>query len=71
MIDAAWWGEAPALVFAAELDLLVPAEAVRSLGKAIVANCITLQNTGHGIPLNPVWIEAAVAIDERLTATQQ
>jgi pimeloyl-ACP methyl ester carboxylesterase len=61
----------PALVFAAELDLLVPAQAVLSLGKDIDADCITLANTGHGIPLNPVWNDAAVAIDEWLVANRQ
>jgi hypothetical protein len=54
------------LVFAVRSDVLVPADAVRALGRAISADCITLQQSGHGIPLIP--IRAGGYLDDRRVA---
>lgn len=53
---------APALVFAAGNDLLRP-ESVHALARAIGATFVTLENAGHGIPLNPVWSDVTAQID--------
>ncbi|WP_081665412.1 alpha/beta fold hydrolase [Mycobacterium sp. UM_CSW] len=56
----------PALVFAAENDVLVPPQAVNALAKAIEADFVELRNTGHGVPLNPVWAQVTTQINEWL-----
>lgn len=61
---------APALTFGAESDVLVPSHAVAALAASINADFIGLQNTGHGIPLNPVWADVALRIHEWLITTE-
>jgi pimeloyl-ACP methyl ester carboxylesterase len=45
----------PALVVAAEKDMLVPAPLVIALGKALGARVLELPGVGHGVELNPGW----------------
>lgn len=58
--------DAPALVFGASADRLIPAE-VELLAKSINATFILLDGEGHGIPLNPVWAQVAAQISEWLS----
>src|SRR6476469_11235114 len=57
---------APALVFGADRDLLVPEELVRSLASSLGARYRRLPDQGHGVPLNPVWESVAAEIDDWL-----
>jgi pimeloyl-ACP methyl ester carboxylesterase len=61
--------DAPALIFGVRADPLVPFNGVHALADAIGATLITLANTGHGIPLNPVWANVTAQIDPWLRAT--
>jgi pimeloyl-ACP methyl ester carboxylesterase len=61
--------DAPALIFAARADPLVPLQGIRALAEAIGATIVTLENTGHGIPLNPVWANVTAQIDPWLRTT--
>ena len=61
--------DAPALIFAVRADPLVPLEGIHALAEAIGATIVTLENTGHGIPLNPVWANVTAQIDPWLRAT--
>lgn len=61
--------DAPSLIFAAEADRLVPLTGIHALAEAIGATVVTLENTGHGIPLNPVWANVAAQLDRWLLAT--
>ena len=65
--------DAPALIFAVRADPLVPLEGTHALAEAIGATIVTLENTGHGIPLNPVWANVTAQIDRwlRTTTTQK
>jgi pimeloyl-ACP methyl ester carboxylesterase len=65
--------DAPALIFAVRADPLVPLKGIHALAEAIGATIVTLENTGHGIPLNPVWANVTAQIDPwlRATTTQQ
>ena len=58
---------APALVFGADRDRLVPEELVRSLASSLGARYTRLPDQGHGVPLNPVWESVAAEIDDWLT----
>jgi pimeloyl-ACP methyl ester carboxylesterase len=60
---------APALIFAVRADPLVPLKGIHALADAIGATIVTLENTGHGIPLNPVWANVTAQIDPWLRAT--
>jgi pimeloyl-ACP methyl ester carboxylesterase len=46
--------EIPVLAFGAELDLLVPSNAVRSFAESIGADYVHMSGTGHGLTLDPV-----------------
>ena len=61
--------DAPALIFAVRADPLVPLKGIHALAEAIGATIVTLENTGHGIPLNPVWANVTAQIDPWLRAT--
>ena len=61
--------DAPALIFAVRSDPLVPLKGIHALAEAIGATIVTLENTGHGIPLNPVWANVTAQIDPWLRAT--
>ena len=61
--------DAPALIFAARTDPLVPIKGTYALAEAIGATIVTLENTGHGIPLNPVWANVTAQIDPWLRTT--
>jgi hypothetical protein len=64
--------DAPALIFAVRADPLVPLKGTHALAEAIGAPIVTLENTGHGIPLNPVWANVTAQIDPWLrTMTAQ
>jgi pimeloyl-ACP methyl ester carboxylesterase len=52
----------PTLIFCGDVDLLVPPDAVRTLAHSLAADFVLLQATGHGIPLNPVWVDVAAKI---------
>ena len=52
----------PTLVIGAEDDLLVPPHAVRALANSVAADYVELSATGHGIPLNPVWVDATATM---------
>ncbi len=54
---------APAVVVAAKNDLLVPAESVRALGRALGAHEIVLANAGHGVCIDPGWESLAAEIE--------
>jgi pimeloyl-ACP methyl ester carboxylesterase len=60
--------DAPALIFGVRNDPLVPLHGVQALAQATGATIVTLENTGHGIPLNPVWANVAAQIDSWLLA---
>jgi pimeloyl-ACP methyl ester carboxylesterase len=61
--------DAPALIFAVRADPLVPLKGTHALADATGATIVTLENTGHGIPLNPVWANVTAQIDPWLRAT--
>ena len=61
--------DAPALIFAVRADPLVPLKGIHALADATGATIVTLENTGHGIPLNPVWANVTAQIDPWLRAT--
>jgi pimeloyl-ACP methyl ester carboxylesterase len=61
--------DAPALIFAVRADPLVPLKGIHALAEAIGATIVTLENTGHGIPLNPVWANVTAQIDPWLRTT--
>jgi pimeloyl-ACP methyl ester carboxylesterase len=75
VFEATRWGldvdtagvSAPALVFGADRDLLVPEELVRSLANDLGARYTRLVDQGHGVPLNPAWEGVTAEIDEWLT----
>ena len=46
-----------------------PLEGIHALADAIGATIVTLEDTGHGIPLNPVWATVTAQIDPWLRAT--
>jgi pimeloyl-ACP methyl ester carboxylesterase len=58
---------APAFVFGADRDLLVPEELVRSLATSLGARYTRLFDQGHGVPLNPIWESVTSEIDDWLT----
>ena len=55
--------DAPALIFAVRADPLVPLKSIHVLAEVIGATVVTLENTGHGVPLNPVWANVTAQID--------
>jgi pimeloyl-ACP methyl ester carboxylesterase len=57
---------APALVVAAEQDLLVPADYVLALASGLGAERILLRGAGHGVTLDPGWPDLASRIEEWL-----
>ena len=61
--------DAPVLIFAVRANPLVPLKGIHALAEAIGATIVTLENTGHGIPLNPVWANVTAQIDPWLRAT--
>ncbi len=61
--------DAPVLVFAADADLLVPIDGIRALAEVVGGTLVTLEGTGHGIPLNPVWANVAAQMDTWLRST--
>lgn len=54
---------APALVVAAERDLLVPADYVLALADDLGAERILLPGAGHGVTLDPGWPDLASRIE--------
>ncbi|PZG14317.1 alpha/beta hydrolase [Nonomuraea aridisoli] len=58
---------APALVVAAEADLLVPADYVLSLADGLGAEQILLPGVGHGVTLDPGWPQLAERIETWLS----
>jgi pimeloyl-ACP methyl ester carboxylesterase len=59
---------APAHIFGADRDLLLPEEFVRSLASSLGAGYPRLFGEGDGVPLNPVWENVTSQIDEWLTS---
>lgn len=59
--------DAPMLIFGAENDLLVPADAVRALAVAAGATYVQLPGTGHGLTLDPVAAEVCTVADAWLS----
>ena len=58
---------APALVYGAEKDLLVPPDAVQRLSSAIGADYVHLPDTGHGLTLDPIAEEVCERTEEWLS----
>ena len=47
----------------------MPLKGIHALADATGATIVTLENTGHGIPLNPVWANVTAQIDPWLRGT--
>jgi pimeloyl-ACP methyl ester carboxylesterase len=58
---------APAYVFGADRDLLVPEPFAASLAASLGAKYTKLTDQGHGVPLNPIWESVTTQINDWLT----
>jgi len=57
---------APVLVFAGDLDPLVPPAAIRRLAETMGAHLVSLPGAGHGLTLDPVSSDVSRAMDDWL-----